>query len=73
MRSLMKKLNLMSPVKLTGVVTLLACLFFLAGAAGATVLYDNLGATPTYPYPVATYGPLFYDSFSTGADGFKSD
>jgi hypothetical protein len=47
------------------------CLFFLAGAAGATVLYDNLDATPNYPYPLATYGPFFYDSFSTGADGFN--
>ena len=49
MRRFMKKLNLMSPVKLTGVITLLACLFFLAGAAGATVLYDNLNNTDTIP------------------------
>ena len=71
MRRPVKKLNLRSPVKLTGVLTLLVCLFFMAGAAGATVLYDNLDAIPTYSYPVAEYGPLFYDSFSTGADGFN--
>ena len=71
MRRLMKKLNLMSPEKLTGVITLLACLFFLAGAAGATVLYDNLGATPAYPYPLADFGPLLFNSFSTGAGGFN--
>ena len=42
----MKKLNLMSRVKLTGAIAFLACLFFLAGVANATpIIYDNLGST----------------------------
>ena len=32
----MKKLNLISQVKLNGAIALLACLFFLAGVANAT-------------------------------------
>ncbi|MFI5331920.1 MAG: choice-of-anchor R domain-containing protein [Desulfobaccales bacterium] len=72
MRRLMKKLNLMSPVKLTGMITLLACLFFLAGAAGATAVYDNLSIATGGPWQFGpNNGTRFYDSFSTGAGGYN--
>lgn len=74
MRRGMKKLNLMSQVKLTGVISLLVCLFFLAGAANAALIYDNLYSTNDGMDPVADpvvgYGPL-YDSFTVGAGGFN--
>ena len=71
MHSLMKKLNLVSPVKLTGAVTLLVCLFFLAGAAGATA--STTTSTPPQPTltPLRPMGRFFMTLFSTGADGFN--
>jgi hypothetical protein len=71
MRSLLKKLNLLSPVKLTGVITLTACLFFLAGAAGATVLYDNLSSPSGSVWTITNFGGGLYNSFSTGAGSFE--
>ncbi len=71
----MKKLNLMKRAKLTGAITLLACLFFLAGVANALpVLYDNLGSTSDGVDPVAGWTdpngtvnlPPLFDSFFSG-------
>ncbi len=61
----------MSLAKSAGVVTLLACLFFLTSAAGATltVLYDNLSGT-SFAYSISSYGPE-YNSFSTEATSFS--
>jgi hypothetical protein len=72
----MKKLNLMSQVKLTGAIILLACLFCLAGAANATVIYNNLyspsdGVDSLTVYgPPPAYGPPLFNSFSTGVNDF---
>jgi hypothetical protein len=75
----MKKLNLISRMKLKETLTLLACLFFLASVANATVIYDNLGSTYD-GYDNLTgwidnnnrvLSPPLYDSFSVGANGFN--
>lgn len=47
-----------------------AALILLGSGASAAVLYDNIGATPRGPDPIASFGPLA-DSFSTGASGFS--
>jgi hypothetical protein len=69
----MKKLNLMSQVKLTGAIAFLACLFLLTGFANAFVIYDNLGSAydPTYNgYDQLTkWGAPLFDSFSVGSVG----
>ncbi len=72
----MKKLNLMSRVKLTGAIAFLACLFFLAGVANASIfLYNNLGFPSDGVDPVAetwtdqyntVQSPPLFDSFSSG-------
>jgi hypothetical protein len=67
----MKKFNLRGRIKLTGAITLLACLFLLAGAANATVIYDNLGFANDGVDFVANFGPPLFDSFSVGPAGFN--
>ncbi|HEY1880240.1 MAG TPA: choice-of-anchor R domain-containing protein [Caulobacteraceae bacterium] len=48
----------------------LACVLGVASAAGATVLYDNLGAGSSGVDPASSFGPLA-DSFSTGGGSFN--
>ena len=67
----MKKFNLRGRIKLTGAITLLVCLFFLAGAANATVIYDNLGSLTEAVDSVKDWGPPLFNSFSVGATGFN--
>jgi hypothetical protein len=69
----MKKINLVSRVKLTGAIACLACLFFLAGVAHAFLIYNNLGSAydPTYNGydQVTKWGAPLFDSFSVGSLG----
>jgi hypothetical protein len=62
----MKEFNLGSRIKLTGAITLLACLFLLAGAANATVIYDNLDSFNSGVDSVSGWGPPLFNSFSAG-------
>jgi hypothetical protein len=62
--------EVMKKFRLEGAIALLACFLFLAGAANAAVVYDNLGSLNAGADPIYSFGPL-YDSFSTGASGFS--
>ena len=62
---------MMKRFRLEGTIALLVCFLFLAGAANAAVIYDNLGsAKQLVRIPISSFGPL-YDSFSTGGSGFS--
>jgi hypothetical protein len=64
----MKKLNLMNRVRLTGALSGLACLFFLAGVANANpIIYDNLDSTYGGYDSLTGWGPPLFDSFSAGS------
>jgi hypothetical protein len=61
---------MMKRLKIEGTIILLACIVFLAGAANAAVIYDNLSSPNGGLDSVASFGPLS-DSFSTGSAGFN--
>jgi hypothetical protein len=77
----MNKFIFRGRMKLTGAIILLACLFFLAGAANATIIYDNLdspsgGVDPIQGWYDSVYGPQsppLFNSFLVGSVGFSLD
>jgi hypothetical protein len=66
----MKRFIFRARMKLTGAITLLVCLFFLAGAAHAVAIYVNLDSNTEGIDSVGSWGPPLFNSFSVGQDPY---